>query len=294
MNDEFNNKNGSEFNSQVESKTIKENIFALENKPVSENIPVKENLETVGQTNTKSKSLRKEKQNKALSVMSAGLVGAVGTVVFGMTNLVNVKMNADFKEVEARDGVIAYSINVQDMSEKEKLTLYPQKDNVKLEAIPLVDEDGDGLIQGEIKIDVDYISEHISDREVVYTLQLKGVVGLGVERSFDEYQVKFENVLVSKFDSVEGECRCSIDGYYHFTMNFVDDKGLFTDFEAYIEDDFKNRSTCTFTNNLHEEQKIFVETLNGSHGKLVIKYNAEGVETYVKGESGSNWIDINM
>jgi len=38
---------------------------------------------------------------------------------------------------------------------------------------------------------------------------------------------------------------------------------------------------CTFTENLHDEQRIFVDHLTGSAGKLFIKYKSDGVDTYV-------------
>ena len=296
MIDEFNNKAAPEFNPQKENKLFKENAHIVENKTASEQVFAKESLDTVGQSKSRAKSLNKKKQEHALSILSASLVGVVGIVVVGMTNLVNVKMKAEFNEVEYRDGVIAYSIDVKDMSEKETLAIYPMCDGKKLEKIDLVDSDNDGVINGEVKIDRNYISEKLASEENVkikYTLELKGVVGLSVERKFDRYVVSIDK-MTSKFESVIGHCNCSVDGYYYFQMNFEDDNALFADFVAYIEDDFGNKSNCEFSDNLHNEQRIFVENLKGSHGKLVIKYNADGVETFVKGESGSDWIDINM
>ena len=80
--------------------------------------------------------------------------------------------------------------------------------------------------------------------------------------------------MTSRFDDVEGYCNCGVDGYYYFKMNFEDDGGLFSNFEAYIIDDFYDESDttgekekhiayCTFSDNLHEYQKIFVDNLKG-------------------------------
>ena len=292
--DEYGNRRAPEINPQVENKATRENVFAVENKTVNENIVAKENIEFDGKSSRKTDKIKA--RNKAISVLTSSLVGVVGLVVAGMTNLVNIKFKAKFNDVEYRDGQIYYSINVKDMTEKENLTIYQSRDTTKLEPVRLVDEDGDGLIEGSIEVDRDYIERQLERKDnvnVKYVLDLRGVVGLEVERLFDRWVVRIDK-YTSKFEDVTGYCNCGVDGYYYFTMNFEDDGGLFTDFEAYIEDDFGNKATCEFTDNLHDEQKIFVLDLQGSHGKLVIKYKADGEETFVKGEDGNNWIEISM
>lgn len=292
--DEYGNKRAPELNPQVENKVTRENVFAVENKTVNENIVAKENIEFDGKSSRKTDKIKA--RNKAISVLTSSLVGVVGLVVAGMTNLVNIKFKAKFNDVEYRDGQIYYSINVKDMTEKENLTIYQSRDATKLEPVRLVDEDGDGLIEGSVEVDRDYIERQLERKDnvnVKYVLDLRGVVGLEVERLFDRWVVRIDK-YTSKFEDVTGYCNCGVDGYYYFTMNFEDDGGLFTDFEAYIEDDFGNKAACEFTDNLHDEQKIFVLDLQGSHGKLVIKYKADGEETFVKGEDGNNWIEISM
>ena len=117
-------------------------------------------------------------------------------------------------------------------------------------------------------------------------MNLRGLVGLDVERLFDRYVVSIDK-FTSHFDDIEWHCECSVDGYFYFKMNFEDDGDLFSDFEAYIVDNFYENATssdeqenhisrCTFSDNLHDEQRIFVENLQGSQGKLVIKYNKDG------------------
>lgn len=292
--DEYGNKRAPELNPQVENKVTRENVFAVENKTANENIVAKENIEFDGKSSRKTDKIKA--RNKAISVLTSSLVGVVGLVVAGMTNLVNIKFKAKFNDVEYRDGQLFYSINVKDMTEKENLTIYQSRDTTKLEPVRLVDEDGDGLIEGSIEVDRDYIERQLERKDnvnVKYVLDLRGVVGLEVERLFDRWVVRIDK-YTSKFEDVTGYCNCGVDGYYYFTMNFEDDGGLFTDFEAYIEDDFGNKAKCEFTDNLHDEQKIFVLDLQGSHGKLVIKYKADGEETFVKGEDGNNWIEISM
>ena len=116
MAEEFNNIKAPEFSSQSENKLTKENLFVNENKTVSENVNVKENLEF--DAKKQGVSNRIKSRNKAISVLTSSLVGVVGLIVAGMTNLVNVKFKASFNkdETELRDGKIHYSVNVSDMT----------------------------------------------------------------------------------------------------------------------------------------------------------------------------------
>lgn len=292
--DEYGNKVAPEINSQTENKSFKENVVFKENKAVLENVNVVENKEFDGKSS--GKTAKKDKRSRAMSVMSTSLIGVVGLVVAGLTNLVNVKFKAKFNEVEYRDGQIVYSLNVSDMTEKEYLRLYPERDAKKLDAIELVDEDGDGYIEGSFEVDHEYIEKQLASSNNVsirYTLNLRGMVGLDVERLFDRYVVKIDK-FTSIFHNVKGYCNCGVDGYYYFTMNFEDDGGQFTDFVAYIIDSVGNRADCEFTDNLHDEQRIFVSNLQGSKGRLHIEYKENDSPVSIKGADGLDGIEIDM
>lgn len=294
MADEYGNRNAPEFASQSENKIVKENLFVKENQTVSENVEAKENLDTVGKKRAANKKAKKQR----LSVLSAGLVGVVSFALIGVTSLVNVKMKAEFEEkkVGYEDGKISYSLNVKEMTEKETLSIYVIRDNVNLEKIELHDEDGDGLIEGKIDVDKTYIDEKFSSgkaEEVQYKLDLKGVVGLNVERYFDSVTVNIDQV-VSNFYYVEGHCNCGKDGYYYFTMVFEDLEHIFHDFIAYIVDDNGNKADCTFSDNLYDEQRIYVADMTSSHGKLVIKYMADDDLTEDKDEFGFYTIEADI
>ena len=309
MADEFNNKSAPEFSPQSENKYAKENVFVNENKAVLENVSIEENKDAA-QSQPSVQKFNKEKRNKAIGALSASVAGTIALVLTTMTSLVNVKMKAEFNDVVYEDGVLKYSVNVKDMTEKETLMIYPARDNKSFERIDLVDDDGDGVVEGEIAIDKEYVAERLASGDnvnVKYVLNLKGMVGLDIEREFDRWVVRIDK-QTSKFENVEYHCECGVDGYFYFTMNFEDDNQMFTDFEAWIEDAFFVDSTneaekaqhmakCTFTENLHDEQRIFVDHLTGSAGKLFIKYKVNGVDTYVV-ENGTSTekagISINM
>lgn len=66
------------------------------------------------------------------------------------------------------------------------------------------------------------------------------------------------HVPVSEFRSLTSKCMCGIDGYFHFTMDFIDEKGCYSDFAASLTDAFGNTSQCVFSDDLHAEQRIDV------------------------------------
>ena len=278
MAEEFNNKKAPEFNTLSENKIPKENLFVAENKNVSENVNVKENLEF--DAKSPRISAKNKSRNKAISVLTSSLVGVVGIIVAGMTNLVNVKFKASFNkdETELRDGKIYYSVNVSDMTEKEYLTIYEYRNGSLLEARRLEDDDGDGIIKGAFDIDMDFINEVFTNQSltlVQFNLDLKGMVGLDVERLFGKYTVEYENKK-AEFKDFSYYSNWTEDGYFYFEMDFIDNGGLFTDFEAYIEDNFNHKAYCAFSENPHDEQKIFLGSLQGTTGKFYINYKENG------------------
>lgn len=304
MIDEYRNNKAPEFAPQKENKAVKEVFRVNENMSTSENVEVKENSDfNAAKRDAKT---QKSSRNRALSVLTSSLVGVVGVVVAGMTNLLNVKFKAEFDSMELRlsEDKILYSISVKDMTEKEYLMIYPERDGVKLGSVKLIDEDEDGVIKGFYPIDKEYINAH-TNKTVKYVFNLRGLVGLDVERLFDRYVVPIKNYQ-AEFKGVEGHCECGVDGYYYFTMDFKDEGGLFKDFEAYIVDSFYDDADeqskpnhiahCTFNDNLHSEQRIFVGGLQGSNGRLFIKYKtADGAQHVVKDtEDGLDGIKITM
>ena len=192
------------------------------------------------------------------------------------------------------------------MTEKETLTAYLYRGENKIDEISLVDEDGDGNIAGSFILNeeelsqIEQVTSANENASILYRIDLKGVVGLNVERAFDSYVVKI-NKMISVFESVDTECRCGVDGNFYFTMNYTDNGGQFSDFVAYIEDNFGNRSECVFAidneGGYHNEQKIYVLGLSGSTGKLTIEYKINGSEetTYAfNNDDGTHYLEVHF
>jgi hypothetical protein len=94
--------------------------------------------------------------------------------------------------------------------------------------------------------------------------------------------------FLSTINSVEMWCQCGVDGCYHFIIDFDDPLEKFTHFEAWIEDEKGNITTCEFSSDLHAEQKIFVGNMVTSRCKLYIKYLENGEEAFIQFTNGDD------
>ena len=287
MFDEYGNHNPQEFNPQVENKVARENVFAVENKNISENISAKENIELDGKSPRKTDKIKA--RNKAMAALTSSLVGVVGLVVAGMTNLVNIKFKLKYKEAEYIDSQFVFTVDVQNMTEKEQVVIYQYRNGNLINSTTYkVDDVVNGEIRGSIPVDKEYIEQQLEENgniNIDCEFVLRGLIGLDVERWFGTFEHTIDK-YTSYFNGAEGYCNCGVDGYYYFTMNFEDDHGLFSEFEAYIIDDLYNDASDDDkpnhisywkpNGNLHDEQRIFVLDLEGSTGTLVIKYSKQG------------------
>ena len=278
-----------ELNKQIlESESYKEQLDTLENAPVPEIVSQNEFSAVQDENNQAPEQLAPERpKNKKsfLATLSTSLVVVVAAAVVGITNLLNVNLNATFNDELTKyvDGKIQYSIDVNDLTEKETLRLYLYEDQELIESFTLIDEENDGIIDGEIHVDKEKIQAKLDQADnvrVEYRLDLKGEVGLNVERSFDSYVFQIDK-FYSSIDSVDMWCQCSVDGCYHFLINYSDPLDKFTNFEAWIEDEKNNIAICEFSDDLHAEQKIFVGNMATSRCQLFIKYLENGEETFI-------------
>ena len=61
-------------------------------------------------------------------------------------------------------------------------------------------------------------------------------------------------------------------------MDFSDDYGIFTDFSAYIKDSKGKVRECTFTENLHETQSIFILDMAAGNAYFELSFNNNGTK----------------
>ena len=286
----------SEFNKIVpESELQQENIDIRDNAPISEATIQSEFTAPATEANDAKEpevAERPKSRKNFLAGLSSSLIAVVAAVTVGVTNLMNVNLNATFNDekTEYVDGKIQYSIDVKDLTEKETLKLYLYEDQKLIDTFEIFDEDGDGVIDGDINVDKNSVQEKLDQGDnvrVEYRLDLKGVVGLDVERAFDSYVFRIDKFL-STINSVDMWCQCGVDGCYHFIIDFDDPLEKFTHFEAWIEDEKGNIATCEFSSDLHAEQKIFVGNMVTSRCKLYIKYLENGEEAFIQFTNGDD------
>lgn len=240
------------------------------------------------------KKAKTAKTKSTMSKITGPLVTIVAASAFGVTTLLNVRMSAQFESAEFKDGHIAYAINVSDITDKQTLILHLKDGKEEIDVIDLSEAavaSKDGKVEGKIEFTTDMVNdikERIQDKntDVTFNLTLTGNVGLSVERVFDNYAVQFYHAE-SRFDpenGIEGECHCSEDGYYYFKLNFYDDYGIFSNFQARIEDGQGNVSECTTLNddNAHEQQKILVANMKSSKCTLYVTCDVHDEKTYTK------------
>lgn len=281
MNDEFSRNQAPEINEFLEYQTSPDNPAVKEAASSAEYEAYEEYTDNEGKVFNTPQT--KSKKSRALSTLSVGVVSSIAAVALGMTSWINVGMKASFNDVTFRDGIVSYEVQVESMTENETLTARLFNGEELLFEQNLTDEDGDGLIVGEIQLDSEKVNNLLSEKagRQAYRLNLSGVVGLDIERKFDSFVIELTK-MESRFDSVTGQCHCGEDGCFHFNLNYTDDMQVFGNFAAKIEDAYGNTSYCEFTDDLHEEQTIFVSDLKGTEGVLTVTYTAEGKPQTVK------------
>lgn len=67
-----------------------------------------------------------------------------------------------------------------------------------------------------------------------------------------------EEAPVTALYSVTSECTCNVDGNFRFTMELVDEKGIWSEFEATLTDKYGTVSSCVFSQEITAEQVIDV------------------------------------
>ena len=277
MKREFTNIN--EENQTIEFNPSLDNVENFEIAAIDEVALVNEAANDEQESKDNSRETRKKRDIS--SFMSSTLTAAVASVVVGVTTLLNVNMNASMavSDYDFPTGNLAYSIEIENMSENESLSLYLYKDGELIEEREIVDEGNDGIEEGFFVLDKESIDRNLEENtnyKTEYEMKLIGVVGLDVEREFDSYKTVIEKHTAEIY-GVSMECKCAIDGYFHFQIDYDDPMDALTDFEAYIiGDNGTVRSDCVFTEDYHEEQKIYVSNIIESNAQIYISYVERG------------------
>lgn len=160
-------------------------------------------------------------------------------------------VNAEFLSLSVTDTALSYAVNYEGDRNAE-LVVYNDFTRRK---VALKNGENEGEVSG-LKSDMKY------------TVAIVYQSGLG-EKSVIEQMVRTDKYAARKTElyAVEHECKCNVDGYFHFRLDFIDENARWTQFAAFLEDEYGNVSYCIFNEDVHAEQVIDVALKAGLLGK---------------------------
>lgn len=216
----------------------------------------------------KPKKQRGKGGGKGAGILSAFFTSIVAVAVIGVSAGVPAAgAKAEFLEVWATDTSIGYQIAVEESPKPLKIVAYNDFTRREFD-----------LETGE---NVGFFLDLQPDMR--YIVAIQGNFGFGAQ-TLSETEVKTDKLrppLVTEWRGITHECTCNIDGYFRFTMDFIDENGIWSDFEATLTDEYGNAAACRFTADVHGEQQIDVigNKLIGSAATFVVGCIANGEKT---------------
>lgn len=206
--------------------------------------PVAVESKKYAETTLSSESVAKKKTSqisKALTKILTAAVATIAAVVVILPIVTDDSTEVNFAEMSVTDTAVSYNIVLENWSGKEyDLVLYNDfTERTEKLASENFSGEQDGL-----------------KPNMTYTLAVKSGIKTLAETTVKT--MRSEDMPVTQFNSVSRACACSVDGTFHFTMNFIDENGWWTDFKATLTDFSGNVSECVFTEDLHGLQTIEV------------------------------------
>lgn len=256
MKNEYNRNNSEIYDIQSNDK-INEYTNVSEYGPlegVSKTTHKEYSYDTNNSKNTKASSTTaKAIQEKVVNVVKVVNITAIATgftavvigggIIMSQLDTKEEEYNINFNAVETSENMIFYDIDVGDAFD---LVIKIYNDGYEY----VVSADS-GQNVGEVRDlqdDTEYKVAVCKD-EVIEEISVKTM------KSEYQYTTPLEEILV------EYECKCNVDGYFHFTIYFEDTEGVYTDFEATLEDMDGNISKCEFVKPYNSEQIISIENV---------------------------------
>lgn len=238
---------GKEYSEAEEMRTFAGNTEAEELFPSVSEYP---------EGNPSAKKGEKKKRQNDAKKMRKVVKGFFAVAVVASVAVVAVSASADisaeFVSLSVTESSVSYAVNFQGDREAE-LIVY---NDFTRRRVALENGENAGEFTG-LKSDMKYTVA------VVY----RGSFG---EKTVTEQSVRTDKypapAPVTEIYSVEHECTCNIDGYFHFTLHFIDENAYWTEFEASLEDAYGNVSYCLFNEDVHAEQVIDVALQAGLLG----------------------------
>lgn len=179
-----------------------------------------------------------------ITAVTTGLtVVLIGGGIIAAEVIKNEDYGITFNMVEEMEHSIFYDIDVGDI---EDATIRIYNDGYEYEISA-----NTGKNEGEF-YDLDFDTEY---KLAVCKDKVLKEVSVKTKKYDYSYTTPIEDI------SVWYECRCNIDGYFHFTIYFEDTEGVYSDFSAYLEDSEGNISYCDFITPYNSEQVIDISNI---------------------------------
>lgn len=244
MRDEFNS-SASEF-----AKEPKETTFVFEGKTTTEAGIVRENSENYSnESNVSNKPTQKNKKstkskNSLLVSMASSFaaVAVVATTALG-GGLPSSKVSAEIAEYWATDTSIMYQVNFQDV--EDELTIVVYNDFTRQVSVIT----GEELLEGSYFGVCEDLKPNVQYTIAVQTSSLLGNKTIAKQKLST---MKTEDMPKTEFYSVDYESK--MDGYFYFTMNYIDENGYWFEYAATLTDTSGNVATCEFGPPQHEQR----------------------------------------
>lgn len=170
--------------------------------------------------------------------VSAAAVVGVGSVIATPTS------TASLIKLESTDTTISYEVDTN--FEDENLILVLENDFTN-RTIELKNGLNEGVFSG-------------LSSDMYYTFEIRTTDSL-IDKEILKTEIRIlrkEKIKETIFYSVEYECKCNIDGCFHFKMDFIDENNYYSNFKATLVDKNGNEANCVFTADLKAEQTIDV------------------------------------
>ena len=185
---------------------------------------------------------RSPKKKNPINLMTSfvATVTVAGTVA--VTTLTGSDLKAKITNLSATDTAVVYRVELEELPEGESVTIVIFNDFIRYEQ-PLENTVGEGIFDG-------------LKPGVKYTLAVKDGGETIAQKSV------YTRFSEAKLDGLTYECKCAVDGYFYFDLDYVDKRGEWQDFSATLTDEYGNTAYCEFTDNPDERQQMDVAGAN--------------------------------
>lgn len=239
-----------EFNPEAKKNTFDGNKYAEQSLPSSEYGDYEK---------TVAKSSPEKKKRKFDIKMFGGFVAAAVVGVAGVSSIASVDLDASIVESAGLYDSVTYEI-VLEGGEEAEAVLY---NDFTSRTVTLNEGNNVGAFEN-LKPGLKYTLAVVQKQTLGKKTLTEKTVYTAKEKPYEP---------VTEWYGVEHYCSCNIDGAFHFTMYFKDERNYYSDFSATLTDEEGNVAVCKFTDELSEEQAIDIinETyLMGNTATLVI------------------------